>query len=108
MIQRTRPRGFDTARIAVSGASAAVILGLYWPRASSTGALAALVLGLLGVLVAFQNQFARSAWFAGLASESALALLTVGASWGAMIVLSLLFPDRPRSPTPAAHKGESS
>ncbi len=97
-----------TGTIYLSGASAAVILGLYWPRASSTGALAALVLGLLGVLVAFQDQFARSAWFAGLASESALALLTVGASWGAMIVLSLLFPDRRRSPTTfTAKKGES-
>jgi SSS family solute:Na+ symporter len=96
-----------TGTIYLSGASAAVILGLYWPRASSAGALGALLAGLLGVLVAFQDQIADSR-FAVLASESALALVTVAASWGLMIVLSLLFPNRPRrddevaEPTPSA------
>ncbi len=89
-----------TGTIYLSGASAAVVLGLYWRRASSAGALAALLLGLLGILVAFQDLFKRSAWFAGLASESALALLSVAASWGAMVVLSLLFPDRPKKEQP--------
>jgi SSS family solute:Na+ symporter len=94
-----------TGTIYLSGASAAVILGLYWRRASSTGAMAALLLGLLGVLVAFQDQFARSGWLSGLASEAALALLTVAASWGAMILLSLLVPDAPRPTHLAAQKG---
>ena len=86
-----------TGTIYLSGASAAVILGLYWPRASSAGALAALLLGLLGILVAFGN--------AG--DEPRLALITVAASWGSMIVLSFLFPDRPRAqPTISTADGE--
>jgi SSS family solute:Na+ symporter len=83
-----------TGTIYLSGASAAVVLGLYWRRASSAGALAALLFGLLGVAVAFKDQFRESRWFAGIASEPALALITVGASWGSMVVLSLVFPDR--------------
>jgi SSS family solute:Na+ symporter len=96
-----------TGTIYLSGASAAVTLGLYWRRASSVGAAAALLLGLLGVLVAFQEQFARSESFAGLASESALALITVAVCWGAMIVLSLLFPDGKVRAGEAAAKGGS-
>jgi SSS family solute:Na+ symporter len=94
-----------TGTIYLSGASAAVILGLYWRRASSAGAIAALLLGLLGVMVAFQEQFARSEWFQGIASESKLALITVGASWGAMILLSLLVPDRKPQARPARDQG---
>lgn len=83
-----------TGTVYLSGASAAVTLGLYWRRASSAGAAAALLLGLLGVGVAFQEQFARSTRLAGIASEPALALITVAACWSAMVILSLLFPDR--------------
>lgn len=81
-----------TGTIYLSGASAAVILGLYWRRASSAGALAALVLGLSGAYAAF----------AEMASQTALALATVAASWGAMIGLSLLMPDKHSSPRLAA------
>jgi SSS family solute:Na+ symporter len=83
-----------TGTIYLSGASAVVILGLYWRRASRVGAAAALVCGLLGVLVAFQDSLSQSALFRGLASESKLALVTVAASWGSMVLLSLVFPDR--------------
>jgi SSS family solute:Na+ symporter len=83
-----------TGTIYLSGASAVVILGLYWRRASRVGATAALLCGLLGVLVAFQESLRQSELFRGLASESKLALVTVAASWVSMIVLSLAFPDR--------------
>lgn len=85
-----------TGTIYLSGASAVVILGLYWKRASSLGAGVALLLGVSGVLVAFQDQFASQKWLKGIANEPTLALITIGASWGSMIVLSLLFPDRQR------------
>jgi SSS family solute:Na+ symporter len=85
-----------TGTVYLSGASAVVVLGLYWRRASSTGALAALLLGLLGILVAFQDLLKEVAWFRGRVSEASLALITVVASWGAMVVLSLLFPDPPK------------
>ncbi len=82
-----------TGTIYLSGASAVVILGLYWPRASSAGATGALVVGLLGVLVPFRDQFSRAGW-TGLADEQVLALITMGSSWATMIALSLIFPDR--------------
>lgn len=88
-----------TGTIYLSGASAAVTLGLYWPRASSVGALAALLGGLLGMMVAFQEQVARWTGVTQLASESTLALITVGLSWSLMIVLSLAFPDRAKTET---------
>ena len=85
-----------TGTIYLSGASAVVILGLYWKRASSAGAVAALLLGLLGLAVPFKDQLARFEWFSRFNADSTLALATVAASWGAMILLSLIFPDRPR------------
>lgn len=92
-----------TGTIYLSGASAAVILGLYWKRASTAGAAAALGLGLLGAFTAFPDAFARLTGLSGLASESGIALVTVAASWGAMVTLSLAFPDRAavKEPPPA-------
>lgn len=105
-----------TGTVYLSGASAIVVLGLYWKRASSTGALAALLLGVLGMAGAFKGLVARTGWIADdgswparlLSSESNVALATVAASWTAMIVLSLVFPDRPRGSSAPADSQEAS
>lgn len=85
-----------TGTVYLSGASAVVVLGLYWKRASTAGAAAALVVGLLGLLAPLKawlpGGWANASW---LANEASVALVTVAASWTAMIALSLLFPDRP-------------
>jgi len=84
-----------TGTIYMSGASVVLIGGLYWSRASSAGALAALLGGLVAVVALFRDGFAR--WTGidvpgeviGLASYVLCAVLFVG--------FSLAIPDRERA-----------
>jgi len=91
-----------------SGAFAVLVGGLYWRRASSTGAVAALLAGCLAV---FGLGVVRDAVLRGLlrCSEKTIALFSterVGISVIllsviAMVVGSLLFPDKQRNEGPA-------
>lgn len=84
-----------TGTIYMSGATVVLIGGLYWSRASSAGALAALLGGLVAVVGLFREAFAR--WTGidvpgeviGLASYVFCAILFVG--------VSLAIPDRDRT-----------
>jgi SSS family solute:Na+ symporter len=84
-----------TGTIYMSGAAVVLIGGLYWPRASSAGALAAFIGGLGAVVGLFRDTFARwtgidvSGEAIGLGSYVFCAILFVG--------FSLAFPDRERA-----------
>ncbi|MEM7233810.1 MAG: hypothetical protein AAF517_16660, partial [Planctomycetota bacterium] len=99
-----------TGAIYLSGASAIVVLGLYWRRASSAGAMAALLCGLTAVIPVVAQTFPDrvkelqggaepSSFFDSFllfASDGSIVQVSAFAlSWTAMIVFSVLFPDRP-------------
>ena len=84
-----------TGSIYFTGAFSLLVCGLYWKRASSTGA----VLSLLSGLVAILGLTPVQAWF-GLAVPGArMGLLAVLFSVSAMVIGSILFPDRGRVAT---------
>ena len=79
-----------TGSIYFTGAFSVLICGLYWRRASSTGAVLALLSGLVAILGLGPVQV----WL-GLAVPGArMGLLAVLFSVAAMVVGSILFPDR--------------
>ena len=86
-----------TGAVYFSGAFALLVGGLYWRRASSTGAFMALLAGLSAVfgLEPVQKLF-------GMDIPSArIGLLSIGCTVIAMVFGSLLFPDRqPRDSNP--------
>ena len=82
-----------------TGAISVLIAGLYWKRASSTGAACALIAGfsaLLG-LGTVQEWFGLSGW-----KSWNIGLITLVVAAVAMVVGSLAFPDRldPKAPPP--------
>ena len=102
----------------LSGASAVVVCGLYWRRASSAGALAAVLAGLVVLAPSFVDWRAfHSAegaaswltaclwWLEGYSQHKPnLQVIAFAASWYAMVLFSLLFPDartEPRKEVPA-------
>jgi SSS family solute:Na+ symporter len=94
-----------TGTVYLSGASAVVVCGLYWRRASNAGALAALLIGLVAVLPIFKHWLPPQ-WMVtsmpGLADivkqivnqEYITRVFAFAASWLAMIIFSLIFPRR--------------
>ncbi len=99
-----------TGAVYSSGAMALLIFGIYWRRASSTGAVLALLGGFTalaglsdfsdGIERQLQQYFALQvdlqAWHVG--------LLTLGFTFALMIIGSLLFPDKnPNAPMEAAN-----
>jgi SSS family solute:Na+ symporter len=84
-----------TGAVYFTGAFALLVGGLYWKRASSTGACLALVAGLSAVLGLTPVQNLLNL---GDVSSARIGLMTVGLASVAMVVGSLLFPDKnPRS-----------
>ncbi len=80
-----------TGAIYFSGAFALLAFGLYWKRASSTGAVLALLAGFSAVLGLSPVQETL-----GINVSSArIGLICVGASLAVMFIGSLLFPDKP-------------
>jgi|688.fasta_scaffold213201_1 SSS family solute:Na+ symporter len=100
-----------TATIYLSGASAVVTLGLYWPRASSRAAILSLLAGLLGLLVPLRQPLVAQGILPAGTTDATLALVTIAASWAAMIVGSIVLPDRrdgaPGSAIPPSPSGAS-
>ena len=80
-----------TGAIYFTGAISVVILGLYWPKASSTGAIMAL-LGGLSSIVGLEP--IRIAIGINIQNPSIIGLATLSFSMLLMIAGSLLFPDR--------------
>ena len=79
-----------TGAIYFSGAFALLLGGLYWKRASSTGAFLALIAGFSAVLGLEPVQNA-----VGIDIPSArIGLLSIGGTVAALVLGSLLFPDR--------------
>jgi len=84
-----------TGAIYFTGAFALLLGGLYWERASSTGAMLALIsgfsaiFGLAPVKKAFEIE----------TSSARIGLFTIALSVVAMVVGSILFPDRPENST---------
>ncbi|HTM19219.1 MAG TPA: sodium:solute symporter family protein [Kofleriaceae bacterium] len=73
-----------------SGAFALLVFGLYWKRASRVGALAALVCGLAAVLGLSPVQQALGVHI----PSERVGLATIALTTAAMVLGSLLFPDR--------------
>ena len=74
-----------TGAIYFTGAIVVLVAGMYWKRASSTGAVLALITGLSAIVGLFQKNVAL------------VGLTTLGLGAVAMVVGSLLFPDRPEA-----------
>ena len=84
-----------TGAIYFTGAFALLLGGLYWKRASSSGAFLALLVGSMAVLGLSPVQD-----FLGIKIASAwVGLTSIGATLAAMIVGSICFPDRRTSTT---------
>jgi SSS family solute:Na+ symporter len=85
-----------TGAIYFSGAFALLLGGLYWKRASSTGAFLALLTGMVAILgLSPVQKMIGVDW----PSES-VGLCSIGATVLAMVVGSLLFPDRNKKGQP--------
>jgi len=79
-----------TGAVYFSGAFALLLCGLYWKRASSTGAFLALLTGLGAILgLSPVQELLNVKW-----PSANVGLCSIGATVLAMIVGSLLFPDR--------------
>jgi len=80
-----------TGTIYFAGAFSVVVAGLYWKRASRTGAMASLLCGLFALLGLINWSTTENfSWV----SEKYIALFTFALSFSAMIAGSLLFPDK--------------
>lgn len=89
-----------TGAIYFSGASAVVVCGLYWKRASNAGALAALLMGLLAMAPIFKKWVPAdlvgdgSFLYKVVHDDSVSRVTAFAASWLAMVIFSLLIPNR--------------
>ncbi|MAE60522.1 MAG: hypothetical protein CMJ49_04095 [Planctomycetaceae bacterium] len=77
-----------TGTIYISGSTAALIGGIYWKRASSKGAVAALLAGTIAVVGLFLDVPVHKQWL-GLGCFALCAVL--------FVVVSLIWPDKPKA-----------
>lgn len=82
-----------TGTIYLAGAFTVIVAGLYWKRASSTGALIALFAGLLAVLGI--GPWTRGDNVPFYLSDKFIGLATFVVAFLGMVIGSLLFPDKP-------------
>ncbi len=81
-----------TGTIYLAGAFSVVVAGLYWKKASSTGAMIALICGLFAILgIGPWTQGDNVAWYL---SDKFIGVMTFVLSFSGMIFGSLLFPDK--------------
>ena len=84
-----------TGTIYLSGAFTVVVAGLYWKKASKTGAMIALLAGLLAILgIGPWTKGENVAWYL---SDKFIGIMTFLIAFIGMIVGSLLFPDEPKT-----------
>ena len=83
-----------TGNIFLSGAGVIIIGGLYWSKASSTGAWIAMLVGLTSIVGLFPEPIQRVAPWAteGVLGASSYILCAI-----VFVLFSLLFPDRPKT-----------
>ncbi len=83
-----------TGNIFLSGAGVIIIGGIYWPKASSTGALIAMLVGLSSIAGLFPGPIQEVApWAtAGVLGASSYVLCAV-----TFVIFSLLYPDPPET-----------
>ena len=99
-----------TGAIYFTGAFALLLGGLYWKRASSTGAFLALLTGLTAILgldvvqrlVGLQRQIPGTQEWEQVVTADFIGLATVVLSLAMLVLGSLLFPDRNPSPSNAS------
>jgi len=90
-----------TGAVYFSGAFALLLCGLYWKRASSTGAFLALLTGLTAILGLSPVQgLLNVKW-----PSATVGLCSIGATTLVMIIGSLLFPDRKNNQPTTATEG---
>ena len=80
-----------TGAIYFTGAISVIIFGLYWPKASSTGAILSLLAGLSSVI---GLEPVRLYLGINVSNPAIIGLLTLVFSCFVMILGSLLFPDQ--------------
>ena len=83
-----------TGTIYISGSMVAIIGGMYWRRASSAGAWAALLCGLTAVVGLLPEIDSIKPHFPQWLTPPLLGLITYGSCAVVFVVVSLLFPDR--------------
>lgn len=88
-----------TGAIYFTGAIAVLICGLYWKRASSAGAIAALLTGCLAILGMGPIRKEINGLLGTALDGAEVGLITVSISLAAMVAGSLLWPDRPQPET---------
>lgn len=83
-----------TGNIFLSGAGVIIIGGIYWPKASSTGALIAMLVGLSSIAGLFPGPIQEVAPWAteGVLGASSYVLCAV-----TFVIFSLLYPDPPET-----------
>ncbi len=82
-----------TGTVYLCGSGTVIIGGIYWKRASSAGALAALLAGLAAIAGIFQERIQEIIpWL----NVAVLGLGTYLFSISVFVVVSLLFPDKPK------------
>jgi SSS family solute:Na+ symporter len=89
--------------IYLSGAGVVLLGGLYWKRASSVGALAAMIAGLIAIVGLFLKPFNAQLQEWGIEYKLTgplVGLFNFGLCAVVFVVVSLLVPDRPK-PEPA-------
>ncbi|HUT88801.1 MAG TPA: sodium:solute symporter family protein [Thermoguttaceae bacterium] len=91
-----------TGAIYFTGAFALLVGGLYWKRASSTGAVMALVAGSSAILGLGPVQALLKIKI----PSARMGLVAIGLTVGAMVVGSLLFPDKKKPAAEAASSKE--
>jgi SSS family solute:Na+ symporter len=95
-----------TGTIYLAGAFTVVAAGLYWKRASKTGATIALFAGLLAILgIGPWTQGEHVPFYL---SDKFIGLMTFVVAFLGMILGSLLFPDNNTPPTGKDHHEEVS
>ncbi len=81
-----------TGTIYLSGAFTVVVAGLYWRKASSTGALIALIAGLIAILgIGPWTRGENVAWYL---TDKFIGIMTFVISFLGMVIGSTLFPDK--------------
>ena len=83
-----------TGTIYLAGAFTVIGAGLYWKRASSTGAMIALIAGLLAILGI--GPWTRGENVPFYLSDKFIGLATFIIAFLGMCIGSLLFPDKPK------------